>query len=207
MTETPQHNLKTNPTLLKRIRRLSDQASWQEFVACYWGLIYGVARRSGLSDDEAKDVAQETLVGVAKGIGRYQYDPNRCSFKNWMLQLTRWRIINQYRKHSREEQVFDHAAQESPVSLETMPDPAGFELTKIWEQEWATFIYGAACEAVKEKVSAEQFQIFDLLVNEQWTVERLCRTLGINRSVVYLAKHRISRRVQKEVKRLEEEIA
>src|SRR6478609_9328551 len=85
----------TRNSLIERLGRRLDRVKWQEFFDTYWRLIYGVARKSGLSDAEAHDVVQETVVGVAKNIGKY--DKKAGSFKSWLLQLTRWRIIDQVR--------------------------------------------------------------------------------------------------------------
>src|SRR4030095_10362306 len=90
--------LATRNSLIERLPNWEDRAKWQEFFDTYWRLIYGVARKSGLSDAEAQDVVQETVVSVAKNIGRY--DKKAGSFKSWLLQLTRWRIIDQVRKRS-----------------------------------------------------------------------------------------------------------
>src|SRR6266516_2701999 len=76
--------------------------SWLDFFDTYWKLIYGMALKVGLSDAEAQDIVQETVISVARKIEGFRYDPAVCSFKSWMLQLTRWRIINQLKKRGRE---------------------------------------------------------------------------------------------------------
>src|SRR5215831_16799864 len=58
----------TRATLIEKLKNWQDQASWQEFFDIYWRLIYCVARKAGLSEVEAQDVVQETLVSVAKHI-------------------------------------------------------------------------------------------------------------------------------------------
>src|SRR5215203_1783797 len=72
--------LATRNSLIERLGDWEDRAKWQEFFDTYWRLIYGVARKSGLSDAEAQDVVQETVVSVAKNIGRY--DKKAGSFKS-----------------------------------------------------------------------------------------------------------------------------
>jgi DNA-directed RNA polymerase specialized sigma24 family protein len=57
-----------------------------------------VALKSGLSEAEAQEVVQETLLRVAKKVKDFQYDRARGSFKGWLLQLTGWQIANQSRK-------------------------------------------------------------------------------------------------------------
>src|SRR5437660_1419941 len=90
--------LRTRATLLERLKDWSDQSSWQEFFDLYSRLIYGVARKAGLTDAEAQDVLQETMIAAAKHLPKFQYDPVQGSFKNWLLRMTRWRIADQFRK-------------------------------------------------------------------------------------------------------------
>src|SRR5882762_11075450 len=88
----------TRATLLERLKDWQDQSSWQEFFDTYWKLIYGVARKAGLTDAEAQDVVQETIFSVARHMPTFKYDPAIGSFKGWLLNMTRWRIIDQFRK-------------------------------------------------------------------------------------------------------------
>src|SRR6266481_8111156 len=88
----------TRATLLARLGNLQDQASWQEFFDIYWKLIYGVARQAGMADVEAQAVVQETMVSVARHMPTFKYDPAIGSFKGWLLKMTRWRILGQFRK-------------------------------------------------------------------------------------------------------------
>jgi hypothetical protein len=43
----------TRKTLIERLDNWSDWASWDEFYRTYSGFVFHVARKSGLSDDEA----------------------------------------------------------------------------------------------------------------------------------------------------------
>src|SRR5260370_1086672 len=88
----------TRHSLVERLANWEDQRNWQEFFETYWRLIYGVARKSGLSDAEAQDVVQETVITVAKNITKYERSAG--SFKSWLLHTTRWRIADQFRKRS-----------------------------------------------------------------------------------------------------------
>src|SRR5262245_58573376 len=82
----------TRHSLLNRMKDWGDQASWQDFFDTYWKFIYGVAIKAGLSDAEAQDVVQETVVTVAKKIQDFQVDAKRGSFKAWLVHTTKWRI-------------------------------------------------------------------------------------------------------------------
>ncbi len=85
--ENPDELLPTRHSLIERLRDLDDQASWREFFDTYWKLIYGAAIRAGLSDQEAEDVVQETVIGVARKMPDFVYEPAVCSFKGWLMQV------------------------------------------------------------------------------------------------------------------------
>src|SRR5437773_7819843 len=88
----------TRQSLLTRLKHWDDQESWREFFETYWRLIHGLAMKCGLTDSEAQDVVQETMISVAKQMPRFKYDPALGSFKGWLLQITRRRIADQMRK-------------------------------------------------------------------------------------------------------------
>ena len=60
--------LPTRRSLLGRLRNWEDQVSWQAFFDTYWRLIYGVARKAGLTDHEAEEVVQVYLADLAASV-------------------------------------------------------------------------------------------------------------------------------------------
>src|SRR2546422_10427578 len=88
----------TRRSLLSRLRNWEDQKSWQEFFDTYGKLIHRIAVKAGLSDAEAQDVVQETVIVVSRKIAGFKYDPALGSFKSWLLLITRRRIEKQLNK-------------------------------------------------------------------------------------------------------------
>jgi RNA polymerase sigma-70 factor (ECF subfamily) len=191
----------TRLSLLSRLQNWDDQASWRDFFDTYWRLIYRAALKSGLTDAEAQDVVQETVITVAKKLQEKKYDPAGGPFKGWLLNTTRWRVVDQKRRRQRDCQP-DFARVDDAVS-EEIPDESGLNLESIWDEEWQKNLLDAAVEKVKRQVNPKQFQMFDLYVFEKWPVLKVARTLGVNVGLVYLAKHRISALLKKEIKNLE----
>ena len=93
-----EHDLPTRHSLLCRLQDLGDNESWRVFFETYWRLIYNVARRSGLNDDAAQEVVQETVIAVARKIPSFRYDPEKGSFKSWLLLICRRRIQDHLRR-------------------------------------------------------------------------------------------------------------
>src|SRR5687768_16238778 len=86
--------LHTRPTLLYRLRDWTDETSWMEFYRLYHGFIFSLARRAGLSHADADEVTQDVFRCVADKIGEFESNPARGTFRGWLAQLTRWRVID-----------------------------------------------------------------------------------------------------------------
>ncbi len=203
MDEDPDEFIPTRQSLLSRLKNWDDAASWREFFNTYWKLIYAVARRAGLTHTEAEEVVQETVLGVARSIGEFRYDPTRSSFKNWLMQVTRHRIARQVARRRRQPPV-DEAPQETSRTplLERLPDPAGGGLEAIWDAEWEKNLVDTALRRVKGRAPIRQYQMFDFFVLKKWPAAKVARTLGVSIGHVYVAKHRITRLIKKEVELL-----
>ena len=67
-------------------------------------------------------------------------------------------------------------------------------------------LFKAAVANIKTQVKPEHYQLFDLYVVQKWPVRKISQTLGVNAGQVYLAKHRISNLLKKEIARLEKEV-
>lgn len=196
----------TRRSLLGRLKNWDDQASWNDFFQTYWQLIYGVAIKSGLTDVEAQEVVQETVIIVAKKMPDFKYDPAMGSFKGWLLHTTRWRIADQLRKRQGEGARGFDSSNDRTATIERVADPAGSQLDIIWDEEWKKNLFDAALEKVKHQVKARHFQIFDLYVVKKWPVQKVARALGVNLGQVYLAKHRVTHLLKKEIKQMEEKM-
>ena len=161
-TSLPEDLIPTRYSLLSRLQNWEDNESWRVFFDTYWRLIYAMALKSGLTNTEAQDVVQETIICVAKDIQKFKRDRRLGSFKGWLRNLTRWRIADQLRKRAGMARADHAAAQCAPEPLEAIPDVPGESSESEWEQEWHANLLNAAIQRVKRRVREEQYQLFDL---------------------------------------------
>ena len=212
----------TRRSLLGRIRNCEDQKSWQEFFDTYSRFIYCVAVKAGMTDAEAQDVLQETVIVVARKIPGFKYDPALGSFKSWLMLITRRRIEKQLKKRL---PVGVHASACAPghqvtlkrelqrndtkrtATVERVPDPKSFDLDAVWNAEWEKNLWNAALTRVKSQLKPKQFQMFDLYVLKEWPVKDVVRALGVSTTHVYVNKHRVAGMIKAELKRLKREIS
>ncbi|MGO8701275.1 MAG: RNA polymerase sigma factor [Limisphaerales bacterium] len=198
--------LPTRRSLLGKLKDWRDDRSWKEFFDTYWRLIYGVALKAGLSPSEAEEVVQETMLSVAKKMKDFHYDATRGSFKGWLLQLTGWRICNQlHRRSARGTSASPDLAGGESSAPATEPDPRFVvppELYKLWQQEWELNLMQAALDRVRTGVNPKHFQVFDLAVMQHKPLKQIQQFLDMSMAEVFLAKHRVGKRVQSELERL-----
>ena len=208
MAEATNELIPTRATLIQRLKDWQDQPSWQEFFDTYWKLIHGVALKAGLTEAEAQDVVQETMIAAAKHLPTFEYDPGLGSFKAWLLNMTRWRIIDHVRKRKR--QHLNLAAVEDMAggtgAVNRVMDPASQNLDALWDAEWEKTLLDAALAKIKRQVDPQKYQIFDFYVNKEWPPEKVAKTFGVPVDQVYLIKHRLTGMIKDEVKRIEAEI-
>ncbi len=201
--EAPQL-IATRESLLERMKNWSDQASWQEFFNLYWKLIYGVARKAGLTDAEAQDAVQDTVLAVVQHIKDFKVDRRRCSFKSWLMRIAQQRIIWQLRRRLPASPLpRPDPDSTSTATVERVPDPKSLKLEAIWDAEWKQNLLAIALEQVKTQVTPRQLQIFDLYALQEWSVADVARTLHINAAQVYLAKHRVGSLLKRTLRLLE----
>lgn len=199
--------LLTRSQLLEQLKDDENQKDWTVFFNTYWKFIYNICRKAGLSDADAQDVVQETMLTVARKIKEFNYERKKGYFKNWLKVITRSRIQDHWRKQNRRlpEKKSNPEGGEENSKEAVIPDPKGFELEQIWEQEWQDNLYSIALERVREHVSAKQFQIFDCYVVKEWSVKDIKRKLGFSSPQIYTAKYRVGKLLKQELEQLMEE--
>jgi len=126
----------TRASLLGRLKDWKDEASWKVFFETYWKLIYNAAIKAGLTDAEAQDVVQETVISVSKSMPSFEYDAVGGSFKSWLLKLTAWRIVDQKRRRDVRPAQRRSDSTTRTATVERIADPAESDLEAIWNEEW-----------------------------------------------------------------------
>jgi len=141
---------------------------------------------------------------VAKKVGKLHYDPAVGSFKGWLLHITRWRIADQFRKRQPGQNQRPKSADDrQTATIERLADSNAPDSDAVWEKEWQQNLFAAALARVKRKIDPKQFQIFDCCVRKEWPAQKVASELRVSVGQVYLARHRVSALLKKEVKTLE----
>ncbi len=200
----------TRQSLLIRLKNWEDVESWQAFFNNYWRLIYSTGIQAGLSAEESEDVVQETVLSVSKQMPKFDYDKEKGSFRSWLLTVTHCRIADRFRKrrgeanHVSMEAVMKNGDDYSSFGLPELLSRS--ELEEIWDREWDSNLLEAAIDNVKRTVAPKHYQVFDLLHFKELPVVEVSKKLKVSRASAYIIRHRVSKAIVSELKRIQEEV-
>ena len=195
----------TDPSLVRRLGDMGDQASWQLFHDTYAPVLHNFTRRAGLNEADARDVVQETIIDVSRHMPGFQYDRSKGSFKSWLLVCVRNRINMHFRKkhyHNQGEKLPREQRLDTALAA-TQPgnDP---ELERAWTEEWERHRMEAALVRVRARAKPEQFQIFQLHVLNDQSVAEVAQRLKVNAAKVYWAKYQVSALLKAALREIDE---
>lgn len=197
---------KTRLSLLLGLKQTDNQAVWFRFYENYRGLLFQIARRSGLDEWNAEEVVQETVISVARSIGKFQYDRSKCAFRTWLYVLARRRIADRLRRNRLDPlSQPNQTTLDDDLSLEGLLEERTPELDPEWDRQWRQHQLTLAMQKVRAKVSSLQFQLFDAYAVKGQSATDVARTFRVTVGQVYLAKCRVSFALRRIVRELEQD--
>jgi RNA polymerase sigma factor (sigma-70 family) len=190
----------TRRSLLIRLRDLEDESAWSEFTEIYGPLVERLARRRGLQDADAQDIAQEVFRAVSQAIERYDPDPKHGSFRAWLSRIARNLIINLFVAQRRQPRGTGNL--DVQRLLEQCPEPASEE-SKLYEVEYRGRLITWAAERIRGSFSEAAWQAFMKAGVEGRPAKEVAETLGLSLGTVYQYKTRIVAGIRRELAKLE----
>ncbi|HEX8913338.1 MAG TPA: sigma-70 family RNA polymerase sigma factor [Humisphaera sp.] len=191
----------TRPSLLLRVRDPRDAAAWGQFVDLYTPLVFGFCTRRGLQSADAADVAQDVLRAVAAAIGRFDYDPTKGAFRDWLFAVTRSKLsahVGRSRRHPRGSG--DTGVQ---ALLEAQPDDAADDAAE-WTTAWQRQLFDYAAAQVKAEFQPGTWRAFWATAVEGRSAADVGAELGMTAGAVYIARSRVLKRVRQVVEEIDD---
>jgi len=189
----------TRYSLLVRIQDPHDHAAWLEFLTIYEPLVYGLARRKGLQDADARDLCQDVFRAVAKAVRDWKPDPDRGSFRGWLFRIARNLLINFLRHERRQTRATgDWDIQQL---LDAQPTN-GDEHARTIEFEYRRRLFHVAARGIEAEFSAATWQAFWQTAVESRPVIRVAGDLEMSVGAVYIAKSRVLARLRERVQQI-----
>ena len=187
----------TRASLLVRIRDARDALAWSQFVELYAPIVYGFARRHGLQDADAADLTQEVLRSVAVAIRRFDYDPQRGSFRGWLFTVVRNQLATFHGRQQRQCRGSGDSAVQGILEGQPAPDE---DSEAEWRRDYQRRLLAWAAGQVRGTVEDKTWQAFWRTNVEGQSASDAARGLGMTVAAVYMARSRVLARLKEQVR-------
>lgn len=185
----------TQASLLVNIRDPANERAWSVFSDLYRPVIYRMARRRGLQDADAQDLAQQVLVSVAGSVRNWTPDADQPAFRHWLARVTRNAIIDAFRRRKP-----DAAVGGSSVTRALNQSPAANE-TEI-DHEYERALFRRAAAVVQVEFEAQTWAAFWQTTVAGVDISDVAASLRCTAGSIYTARSRVMKRLKQVVDEL-----
>jgi RNA polymerase sigma factor (sigma-70 family) len=192
----------TRHSLVLRLRNPDDEAAWAEFLAIYEPLVYGLARRKGLQDADARDLCQEVFRAVAGAIERWDPDPAKGKFRAWLFRIARNLLVNFFADQRRHPQGTGRTSVQDLLEARATNDAHG---EAEFAAEFKRQAFRWAADQVKHEFADSTWQAFWKTGVDNRPVASVAQELGLSAGAVYIARSRVLARLRQRVEQLSED--
>ena len=184
----------TDPRLIEAAKDWRDDSNWREFYDRYAPAIRRHACISGLSEAEAEDVVQETMLKVARYLPSFKYDRTVCKFRTWLNQIVNQRIFEAL--HRRRRSSFPEASlDELREAVHGSESPTG---DPVVQAEVDHRLLEACLARVRGRVKPRHWQVFEAHALHGLSAEETARRYDSTAANVWVIRHRILKALRTE---------
>jgi RNA polymerase sigma-70 factor (ECF subfamily) len=179
----------TSISLLRRLHQPGDATSWARFVQLYTPLLMYWARKQGLQPADAADLVQEVFVLLVEKLPQFTHDPAR-SFRGWLRTI----LVNKARDRQRRLAAQPPARNDELPALAVPDDGAALD-----EAEYRHHLVRRALELMQAEFEPATWKsCWETTIGDRPAAE-VAAELGISTNAVYIARHRVLRRLRQEL--------
>lgn len=193
----------TRNSLLLRLPDQHDIAAWDQFVAIYQPLVFRLARSKGFQEADAHDIVQEVMIAVSKAIHRWEPDPAKGRFRDWLFKIARNLMINFLTRRKFQ----PIGGRECMIELLEM-QPSLFsidaEVNQEFDLEYRRELFWLAADIVRQQVRPLTWEAFKLTAIDDLSIAKAARQLGMKEGAVLVARCRVLARMRQAVVELED---
>jgi len=196
VTEKSESTDKTRFSLLARAQ-INDQAAWNDLVALYAPLIGRWCHRFGLQSASIADVSQEVFLSVTKGIAKFQPQEETGSFRAWLWQITRNKIID--RQRSAAQRSFATGGSDAFARLQQVAEVQELPNDDPSDADAVGSLVARALEQVRVEFHVSTWTAFWRTTIDGISTDVVAEELQMTNAAVRQARSRVSRRLRQQL--------
>jgi RNA polymerase sigma-70 factor (ECF subfamily) len=182
---------RTTTKLLDALSDLSNEPVWSHINSRFRPVIAGLARRLGLNESDADEVAQQTLSEFVKAYreGRYHREKGRLS--SWILGIAHHTTLRMIRARR-------HAGGAGPAGDELSDVADENSLRSIWTDERDRAILDRAISMLREESEIDDRTLlaFELVALRGVPAQEVGLQCQMSTDQVYVAKSRVTKKLR-----------
>jgi RNA polymerase sigma factor (sigma-70 family) len=182
-------------------RELSDwsnNASWNAFFTQFNEYLRSLAYSYKLPSQDVDDVVQEVFVSMANYFRESKFDSSKGNIYSWVTTFTKWRMVDIIRRNQRQNK---HVTTGDDLLMEMQSDESQ-DLDSRLESDYQNELFDKALKNLAETHKSKDYLIFCDMHFNQLSNEELMSKYKINCGAIYIAKHRMIKRIKEEVGRI-----
>ena len=189
---------KTSATLLARLRQVpADQAAWVQFTERYGRKIYAWCRLWNLQGADAEDLTQDVLLKLAEKMQTFVYDPAK-SFRAWLKTIARHAWSDSWSGRKAAVAAGGSQALELLHTVEARED-----LVRRLDEEFDRELLDEAMARVRMRVRPQTWEAFERTALQGQSGAEAAQALGMKVATVFVARSKVQKMLQEEVRKLE----
>lgn len=152
--------------------RVGDDAAWKTFRNLYGKWILGIARREGLSPEDAEDVLQDVMIRIHLSIHLFRRDNEKSTFQGWIHRVALNRVRDVQRARARNPLAL---ALPDPGVVDAVPDPGDPDFDLALRPEAFRDLRGLVESMAREHFRGDSWTVFEQAVLEGVTLDEIVR--------------------------------
>lgn len=195
----------TDISLIDRVRMdKKDQASWHQFMDIYRPLVTHWCRRVNIKKTDTEDVCQEVFTSVLMSINRFRKERESDTFRGWLRTITKCRIVDYLRVKTREVPAMRNI--DINAIIAPLTEPEELSAPDNESRKASREVLREAVKAVQDRSDDKTWQAFTRTAVDDQNATDVAEELGMSSDAVRQAKSRVTKRLQKELGPLFDEI-
>jgi RNA polymerase sigma factor (sigma-70 family) len=180
------------------LKNWQNAEHWAEFYNHYYHYFRSLTHSYNLNHQDSEDVVQDIFVAIANQFKNDKFDSSKGCLHAWVQKFAKWRIIDIIRRNKTQSKYFvtgeDELMESQGSENSTVEDKSDYRYKRK--------LIKIALNNLKTTRSGKEYYIFCDIFLKEMSKEEIVEKYKVTVGAVYVAKHKMAKKLQSEIKRI-----